>query len=209
MNPKPTLQKKLDFFLFGWLVNWAYPQYYRSKYNYTSYFRMFYYYVIPQKIFRINGPVKWPVHFTSVIVNAKNITKGILCDPGDSANVYIQANNRIVIGSNVEFAPGVKLISANHSKTNFSKHEKAEPIIIGNNVLIGANSIVLPSVSIGDNVIIGAGSVVSKNIPSNSIAVGNPCKVIREKSAYTEDFSELLFNRKTPSTFIIFLNKKD
>lgn len=209
MNSKITLKKRLDFLFFGWLVNLAYPQYYRSKYNYTSYFRLFYYYVIPQKIFRLNGKVNWPVHFTSIIVGSKNIKKGILCDPGDSPNVYIQANNGINIGSNVEFAPGVKIISANHASHNFSEHEKAEPITIGNNVLIGANSIVLPSVTIGNNVVIGAGSVVSKNIPSNSIAVGNPCSVIKEKSAYTEDLSKVLFNRKIPTIYDSFLYRKD
>lgn len=208
MEHKPTLKNRLDFFLFGWLVNLAYPQYYRPKYNYTSYFRLFFYYLIPQKIFRLNAKAKWPVHFTSIIVAPKNIKKGILCDPGDSSNVYIQANNGIIIGSNVEFASGVKIISANHAQNDFSKHEKTEPITIGNNVLIGANSVVLPSVSIGDNVIIGAGSVVSKNIPSNSIAVGNPCKVIKEKKVYTQDFSKIEFNRTVPNTYASFLNKK-
>jgi acetyltransferase-like isoleucine patch superfamily enzyme len=52
-------------------------------------------------------------------------------------------------------------------------------IVIGNNVYIGMKCCVLPGVTIGDNVIIGAGSVVSKDIPSNSIAAGNPCRVIR------------------------------
>lgn len=208
MDNKPTLKKRLDFFLFGWIVNLAYPQYYRSKYNYTSYYRMFLYYVIPQKVFRLNGKSKWPVHFTSIIIDTNNIEKGILCDPGDSSNVYIQAHNGIIIGSNVEFASGVKIISANHTHNDFSKHEKAKPITIGNNVLIGANSIVLPGVTIGDNVVIGAGSVVSKNISPNSIAVGNPCMVIKEKGDYTEDFSKIVFNKKTPKDYASFRNRK-
>lgn len=58
--------------------------------------------------------------------------------------------------------------------------EYAKPIKIGNNVWIGGNVIVLLGVTIGDNVTIGAGSIVNKDIPSNSIAVGNPCKVIKE-----------------------------
>ena len=53
-------------------------------------------------------------------------------------------------------------------------------IKIGNNVWIGGNVVVLPGVTIGDNVTIGAGSVVNKDIESNSIAVGNPCKVIKK-----------------------------
>ena len=54
------------------------------------------------------------------------------------------------------------------------------PIKIGNNVWIGANAVVLPGVSIGDNTVIGAGSVVTKKIPANVVAVGNPCRVLRE-----------------------------
>jgi maltose O-acetyltransferase len=60
-----------------------------------------------------------------------------------------------------------------------SRREWAEPVIIGDNVWIGGSVTILPGVTIGDNVTIGAGSVVTKDIPSNSIAVGNPCKVIK------------------------------
>lgn len=58
--------------------------------------------------------------------------------------------------------------------------EYAKPITIGNNVWMGGNVIVRPGVTIGDNVVIGVGSVVTKDIPNNVIAVGNPCKIIRE-----------------------------
>lgn len=58
--------------------------------------------------------------------------------------------------------------------------EYAKPITVGNNVWIGGNVVVLHGVTIGDNVVIGAGSIVNKNIPSNSVAVGNPCKVIKK-----------------------------
>lgn len=57
--------------------------------------------------------------------------------------------------------------------------EFARPIIVGNNVWIGANVTVVPGVTIGDNCVIGAGSVVTKDIPDNTVAVGNPCKVIK------------------------------
>lgn len=97
---------------------------------------------------------------------------------------YIQARNKIIIGDNLKMGPGVGLISANHDIDNYDKHIKNEPIRIGNNVWIGMNSVILPGVSIGDNVIIGAGSIVTKNLPSNVIAVGNPCKVIKNKDIY-------------------------
>ena len=58
--------------------------------------------------------------------------------------------------------------------------EYAFPIIIGNNVWLGGGVIVNPGITIGNNVVIGSGSVVTKDIPSNVIAVGNPCKIIRK-----------------------------
>jgi maltose O-acetyltransferase len=57
--------------------------------------------------------------------------------------------------------------------------EWAEPVTVGNNVWIGGSAVILPGVTIGDNVTIGAGSVVTHDIPSNVVAAGNPCKVIR------------------------------
>ena len=62
------------------------------------------------------------------------------------------------------------------------------PVTIGNNVWIGANSVVLPGVTIGDNSVIGAGSVVTKDIPANVVAVGNPCKVMREIGEHDKEY---------------------
>lgn len=157
-------------------------------------------YTLPQKFLRINGGVPWPVHFTSELRAYQNIQKGILCDPGDNPNIYIQANNGIIMGDNVGIGAGSALISANHNHDNHSLHDICDPIRIGNNVFIGANSVVLPGVQIGDNVVIGAGSVVCKNIPSDSIAVGNPCRVIKQKNPYNEDFSNTEFNRPLPAS---------
>lgn len=58
--------------------------------------------------------------------------------------------------------------------------EYAYPIKVGNNVWFGGNVSVMPGVTIGDNTVIGGGSVVTKNIPSGVVAVGNPCRVLRE-----------------------------
>lgn len=190
---------KLDFLLFGWIINYFYPEYYRPKYGYIRYYILFFHYLIPQKLFRLNPKTKWPVHFTSKIIASHNIKKGILCDPGDNINNYIQANNGIIFGNNIELGPGVSIISSNHSSENFRKHTEGKPIIIGNNVWIGANSTILPEVKIGDNVIIGANSVVTNNIPKNSIAVGNPCRVVKNKPPYTEDFYKITFNKKIPN----------
>lgn len=193
--------KKLDFLLFGWIINICYPDYYRPKYGYQRYYILFFHYLIPQKVFRLNPKVKWPVHFTSKVIAPENIIKGILCDPGDNLNNYIQANNGIHFGSNIELGPGVSIISANHDSNNLRNHKITKPITIGNNVWIGANSTILPKVTIGNNVIIGANSLVNKNIPDNCIAVGNPCKVIKEKEIYKEDIFKIQFNKMVPKKY--------
>ncbi len=128
--------------------------------------------------------IPWPVHYTSYITSYKNIHFGQFTSPGSGPFQYIQGEGGIKLGDNVQLAPGVHLISANHKHENFHQHLKGKPIKIGNDVWIGSNTVILPEVEIGNNVIIGAGSIVTKNIPNNSIAVGNPCKVIKEKPPY-------------------------
>ena len=78
------------------------------------------------------------------------------------------------------------------------KKSKIGIIKIGNNVFVGWNSIILPNVKIGDNCIIGAGCVVGKNIPDNSVVVGNPCKIIGKTDEY------MLKNRKKMKVFPVF-----
>lgn len=203
-SDKISWKKKLDFLLFGWIINWAYPQYYRPKYRYSNFKNMFFKFLIPQKILGINRGIPWPVHFTSIVRGVENIQKGILCDPGDNIGVYIQAKNGIIFGNNVGISPGCKIISANHNDEDHLKHDDGPPIKIGNNVFIYANAVVLPGVEIGDNVIIGAGSVVTNDIPSNSVAVGNPCKVIKTKGPYTGKYDLNEFNRKIPEKYLNF-----
>ena len=103
---------------------------------------------------------------------------------GGSANNFIRAIHGIRIGSNVWVGPGVVIVDADHNVSDFDKPTKDDPIEIGNNVWIGAHSVILPGSRIGNNVVIGAGSVVHKAIPDNSIAVGNPCKVVKTKEPY-------------------------
>lgn len=188
--------KLLDRTLFRCMVNFFWPQYYRPAENYQANWKILRRYFFFQKIFRINIGVPWPVHFTSMVMGADRIKKGFMCDPGDSPNCYIQAFQGIHLGSNVEIAPGCRLISSNHDLEDFSKSMPSTgPIEIGDNVWIGANCVVLPGVKIGTNVVIGAGSIVTKDIPDNSIAVGNPCKVIKEKKPYAVDIKTIELNR--------------
>ena len=85
----------------------------------------------------------------------------------------------IKIGDNVSLAPRVHILAHDSSTFMFLGKTRAANVTIGNNVFVGAGSIILPGVHIGNRVIIGAGCVVTKDIPSDVVAVGNPCKVIR------------------------------
>jgi galactoside O-acetyltransferase len=89
----------------------------------------------------------------------------------------------IFVGDNVMFGPNVTISAGTHPIHPNLRRKKAQynvPIYIEDNVWIGAQSVVLPGVHIGENTVIGAGSVVTKSIPANVVAVGNPCRVIRE-----------------------------
>lgn len=97
-------------------------------------------------------------------------------------NLVILDANKVVFGDNVFIGPNCGFYTACHpldAETRNKGLEYAKPIKVGNDVWFGGNVVVLPGVKIGNNVVIGAGSVVTKDIPENSIAVGNPCKVIK------------------------------
>ncbi len=100
-------------------------------------------------------------------------------------NCVILDGAKVVFGDNVFIAPNCCFTSAGHP-IDYEQRNKglefAYPITVGNNVWIGANVTVLPGIHIGDNSVIGAGSVVTRDIPSGVIAVGNPCRVLREIS---------------------------
>lgn len=83
------------------------------------------------------------------------------------------------------FGPNVVVATAGHPilpELREKAYQYNIPVVIGRNCWLGAGVIVLPGVKIGDNTVIGAGSVVTKDIPSNVVAAGNPCKVLREIS---------------------------
>ena len=97
-------------------------------------------------------------------------------------NLVILDANKVVFGDNVFIGPNCGFYTAGHpldAETRNKGLEYAKPIKVGNDVWFGGKVVVLPGVKIGNNVVIGAGSVVTKDIPENSIAVGNPCKVIK------------------------------
>lgn len=97
-------------------------------------------------------------------------------------NLTILDGNKVTFGDNVFVGPNCGFYTAGHPldfPTRNQGLEYAKPIEVGDNVWFGGNVVVLPGVKIGSNSVIGAGSVVTKDIPSNVVAVGNPCKVLK------------------------------
>jgi len=91
--------------------------------------------------------------------------------------------NRITIGDEVQFAPGVHIYTATHpidAKQRRSGVEYALPVTIGDGAWLGGGTIVCPGITIGENTVVGAGSVVTRDLPANVVAAGNPCRVMRE-----------------------------
>ena len=91
--------------------------------------------------------------------------------------------NLISIGEDAQIGPGVHIYTAFHpvnAEVRRSGLEAAKPVIIGHNVWLGGGGIICPGVTIGDNSVIGAGSVVVRDVPANCVAVGNPCRIVRE-----------------------------
>ena len=144
----------------------------------------------PSEIAKQNGIIK---KLLAGIKGDFHIEAPFRCDYGYNLsigkNFYCNYNciildcAEVTIGANVMFAPNVSLFTAGHPIHHEPRNEGLEyafSITIGNNVWIGGGAIINPGVTIGDNVVIGAGSVVTKDIPSNVVAVGNPCKVVKE-----------------------------
>ena len=90
---------------------------------------------------------------------------------------------KVIIGDNCQMAPNVAIYTAGHPvhpDSRNSMYEYGVGVTIGDNVWIGGNTVILPGVHIGCNTVIGAGSVVTRDIPADTIAAGNPCRVLRK-----------------------------
>lgn len=106
-------------------------------------------------------------------------------------NLTLVDDTHIYVGDHTMFGPNVTVATAGHPIMP-ELREKAfqynAPVHIGKNCWLGAGTVVLPGVTIGDNTVIGAGSVVTKDIPANVVAVGNPCRVMREIGEHDREF---------------------
>lgn len=114
----------------------------------------------------------WGGHFTHF---GNNIYANYSLTLVDDTHIYV--------GDNTLFGPNVVLATAGHPLVPELREQAYQfnaPIHIGRNCWLGAGVIVLPGITIGDNTVIGAGSVVTKNLPAGVLAVGNPCRVLRE-----------------------------
>lgn len=100
-------------------------------------------------------------------------------------------DTHVYVGDNTMFGPNVVVATAGHPLLPELRQQGYQynfPVHIGKNCWIGAGVLIVPGVTIGDNVVIGAGSVVTKDIPSNVVAAGNPCKVLREINDHDKEY---------------------
>ena len=100
-------------------------------------------------------------------------------------------DTHIYVGDYTMFGPNVTVATAGHPilpELRQKGYQYNAPVHIGKNCWIGAGVVIVPGITIGDNVVIGSGSIVTKNIPSNTVAVGNPCRVLREVNEHDREF---------------------
>ncbi len=98
-------------------------------------------------------------------------------------NLTLVDDTHIYVGDNTMFGPNVVVATAGHPLLPELREQGFQynaPVHIGRNCWIGAGAILLPGVTVGDNAVIGAGSIVAKDVPASVLAVGNPCRVLRE-----------------------------
>jgi len=106
-------------------------------------------------------------------------------------NLTCVDDTHIYVGDYTMFGPNVILATAGHPilpELREKGYQYNAPIHIGKNCWIGAGVVVVPGITIGDHVVVGAGSVVTKDLPSRVVAVGNPCRILRELNAHDEEY---------------------
>lgn len=106
-------------------------------------------------------------------------------------NLTLVDDTHIYVGDYTMFGPNVVIATGGHPllpELREKGYQYNAPVRIGRNCWLGVGVIIVPGITIGDNVVIGAGSVVTKDIPSNVLAVGNPCRVLREINEHDREY---------------------
>ena len=106
-------------------------------------------------------------------------------------NLTLVDDTHIYVGDYTQFGPNVVLATAGHPicpELREQLYQYNAPICVGRNCWLGANVVVVPGVTIGDNVVVGAGSVVTRDLPDNVVAVGNPCRILREVNDHDREY---------------------
>lgn len=142
--------------------------------------------IIRELLYRLRGEYTTEKLVSMGMTVGKNFSRlgGVILDP---SHCWL-----IKIGDDVTLAPRVHILCHDASTKMFLNYTKIGNVTIGNRVFIGAESVILPNVTIGDDVIIGANSTVTHDIPSNSVAVGSPAKVICSIEEYLDKQRELM-----------------
>lgn len=106
-------------------------------------------------------------------------------------NLTLVDDTHIYVGDHTMFGPNVTVATAGHPilpELRAQEYQYNAPVHIGKNCWLGAGVIIVPGITIGDNTVIGAGSIVTKDIPANVVAVGNPCRVLREINEHDKQY---------------------
>ena len=106
-------------------------------------------------------------------------------------NLTLVDDTHIYVGDRTMFGPNVTVATAGHPllpELREQGYQYNAPVRIGKNCWIGAGAVIVPGITIGDNVVVGAGSIVTKDLPDNVLAVGNPCRVLREINEHDREF---------------------
>ena len=140
--------------------------------------------VLKEMIYRLRGEYTTEKLISMGMKVGKNFGRlnGVILDP---SHCWL-----IEIGDDVTLAPRVHILCHDASTKTFMNYTKIGNVTIGNRVFIGAESVILPGVTIGNDVVIGANSTVTHNIPSNSVAVGSPARVICTLEEYIQKEKE-------------------
>ena len=125
------------------------------------------------------------IHPLASLRCGENISLGENSHINQYCCIWASKNSKIVLGDNILMGPGAKIFSSNHNKNvDIPMNEQEwieEDVIIGNDVWLGANAVIVPGVKIGDGSIVAAGAVVTKDVGSNTVVAGVPATIIKER----------------------------